>query len=189
LKILLSFLSCSAVKSLFLLLYDVFPCFSFYTSSTSLLFLYQLLPCLSLPRFSSYFSIYLVCLSRYSIKKAFLPHFTFFPQCFHYECDPPAPLRCDNLVVIVFFHDSRFTIHDSRIMVFDVCLFSRITIHEPRITVFMSFFFPCFSFYTSPTLLLFLLLSYLALRSISTPTSLFVLYQLLPCLTLPCLTV
>ena len=36
------------------LLASLLPCYSFYTSSTSLLFLYQLLPCLSLPCYSFY---------------------------------------------------------------------------------------------------------------------------------------
>ena len=67
-------------------------------------FLFPLLFILLLPRFSSYFSIYLACLSRSPVKKS--------------------------------------------------------------LTVFVSFFFPCFSFYTSPTLLLFLLLFYLAILSI-----------------------
>ena len=123
-------------------------------------FFLAFLSILLLPRFSSYFSIYLVCLSRYSIKKAFLPHFTFFPQCFHYECDPPAPLRCDNLVVIVFFHDSRFTIHGSWSLMSVFSHESRFTNHESRslcLSFFLAFLFilllPCFSSCFSPTLL------------------------------------
>ena len=61
----LVFMSCSAVKSLFLLLYVVFPCSSFYTSPTSLLFLllsYLAICSISTPTllFFLYFS-YLVC--------------------------------------------------------------------------------------------------------------------------------
>ena len=65
-------------------------------SYLALLFI-LLLPCLSAP---------VSCK-----EKLFPPHSTFFPQCCYYECDPHAPFRCDNLVVIVFPHDSRITNH------------------------------------------------------------------------------
>ena len=102
------------------------------------------------------------CFSK-SIKYIFLSYF--YAKChilyrliflfMAFICCHPEERSGVRISSFVFSRDSRITNHGLFIFYFFYLI---------------SFFSPCLSFYTSPTLLLFLLLSYLAIRSILTPT-------------------